>query len=255
MNQSKALVTGASRGIGKAIALELAKQKIDVIVHYGKNSQAANEVANQIKDLGQQAWVYQADLVDIEQTQKFYSKVKDEHDYLDYYILNAASTAFKPLLDLSLENIDKTFNLVIKSFLIGLKCLHPLLKGRDSQVLTISGIDTVKFCPGHGLLAAAKSSLETLSKYLSVELAADKIHIKCVNPGLVATDSTRFYLGEAFDQIFESSQKCAPHGGFVEPSQLAKIILLLLKPEANWLATKTIHMDGGLGFMLPQFLK
>lgn len=249
----KAFVTGASRGIGRAIAVALAKTGHDVLLHYHKNETAAQDSAQQIKSLGRRTWLYRADLCDTTQTQKMLDQIVEEHKTLDVYVANAASTAFKPLIDVNHGNIEKTFTLVVMGFINTVQKLRPLLKNRDSQILTLSGIDTLQYCPGHGLLAAAKSALETLTRYFSVELSADKIHMKCLNPGLVATDSTRFYLGSAFEDICAKANATAPHGGFAEPEQIAKLALWLLAPESNGIAGKMIVADGGLSFMLPGF--
>jgi enoyl-[acyl-carrier protein] reductase III len=249
----KAFITGSGRGIGRSIALALAQRGCDIIVHYRRDRAAAEEVINRVKDMGRQSWLYQADLCDITQTEKMLTQIVAEHKTLDVYVANAASTAFKNLVDLTPENIDKTFHLVVSGFILAVQKLRPALSGRDAQILTISGIDTVKYCPGHGLLAAAKSSLETLTKYLAVELASDKIHTKCFNPGLVASDSTRFYMGEAFDDVCKSANQIAPHDGFASTDQIAAIALQLLQPAMNWMTGNTFHADGGLGFMLPVF--
>lgn len=248
-----AFITGSSRGIGRAMALALAEHGCHILLHYRKNEEEARRTLEEVKGKGVKSWLYRADLCDTEQTKSMLNEITKEHDSLDFYIANAASTSFKSLLDLNLNNVDLTFSLVIKNFIQCVQKLRPLLKGRDSQILTISGIDTVKYCPGHGLLAAAKSALETLTKYLSVELASDQIHTKCLNPGLVTTDSTRFYMGDAFEKICEGTNKLAPHGGFSTPEDLAQLALIFLRPETNWIATKTIHADGGLSFILPGF--
>jgi len=247
----KAFITGSSRGLGRETALALAKQGCDLLLHYRKDQEAAQKTLEEVKQLGVQGWLYQGDLCDLEQTQNFLKTLKEEHDSLDFYIANAASTSFKAISDLNPGNVSKTFNLVVQSFIATVQELIPLLRGRSSHIMAISGIDTVQYCPGHGLLAAAKSSLETLCKYLSVELAGEKIHVKAFNPGLIATDSTRFYMGEAFDAICKQANQVAPWGGFKEPQEVADVILYLLQPESHWMATQTLHADGGLSFMLP----
>lgn len=249
----KAFVTGSSRGIGRAIALELAAVGYDILLHYNKNEKAAQDVSEKIQSLGRNIWLYQADLCDTKQTQSMLNQISAEHTTLDVYVANAASTAFKSLVDVNDGNIEKTFTLVISSFINTVQKLRPLLKNRDSQILTLSGIDTLQYCPGHGLLAAAKSALETLTRYFSVELSADKIHMKCLNPGLVATDSTKFYLGSSFNDICSKANAIAPHGGFADPEKIAKLALWLLAPESNWMAGKMVVADGGLSFMLPTF--
>lgn len=249
--QKQAFITGGSRGIGRAIALALAARGCDILLHFRKNREEADKTRADLEALGVKVWLYQADLCEEAETQKMFQKILSEHKHLDFFVANAASTAFKGLMDLTSTNIDKTFALVVKHFLVGVQKLKPLLAGHDGRIVTISGIDTVKYCPGHGLLAAAKSALETLSKYLSVELAGEKIHVKCLNPGLVATDSTRFYLGDNFDAICTSANQIAPQGGFALPEKIAEMVLFLLSPESDWMAAQTVYADGGLSFMLP----
>lgn len=248
-----ALVTGASRGIGREIAVSLAERGVNIILHYNKNHAAAEDTAAKIKSLGVAVMPVSADLCDTEQTTKMLEEIYARHKSLDFFIANAASTAFKPLAEISEAHVLKTFTLVITSFLLCVRTLLPIMKNRDARILTVSGIDTRRFCPGHGLLAAAKSALETLSKYLAVELAPEGIKVKCLNPGLVASDSTRFYLGAAFNDMMAKANAIAPSGGCAEPETVAKIALWLLTPPSDWIAAQTVVADGGLGFLLPGF--
>lgn len=247
-----ALITGSGRGIGRAIALELAGKGCDILLHYRKDREAVDSAKAEIEKRGRRAWIYQADLCETGETLKMLELISSEHRALDFYVANAASTAFKTLTELSEANVLKTMNLVVVSFLLSVQKLKPLMKGRG-RILTISGIDTRRFCPGHGLLAAAKSALETLTKYLAVELSADGIRARCLNPGLVASDSTRYYLGSAFDDICRKADQTAPVRGFAEPEEVAKLARFLLSPEADFIAAHTVDADGGIGFMLPAF--
>lgn len=248
-----AFVTGSGRGIGRAIALELARAGCDIMLHYRKDRAAAESAKMEIERLGRRAWIYQADLCEPGETAAMLDLIASEHRSLDFYVANAASTAFKPLVELSAANVAKTMNLVVTSFLLCVQKLKPLMAGRNGRLLTISGIDTRRFCPGHGLLAAAKSALETLTKYLAVELSADGIRARCLNPGLVASDSTRYYLGGAFDDVCRKANQIAPVRGFAEPEEIAKLARFLLSPEADFIAAHTVDADGGIGFMLPAF--
>lgn len=251
----KAFITGSSRGIGRAIAVELARSGCDIIIHYNKNEAAAAATEKEIQSLGVKTFLYQANFCEVAQTEALLAKISAEHATLDIFVANAASTSFKALTDLSVSNIAKTFDLVVTSFIMCVQKLSPLMKGRDAQILTISGIDTTNFCPGHGLLAAAKSALETLTKYFAVELAGEKIHAKCLNPGLVSSDSTKFYLGAAYDDICRSASQAAPYKGFATPEEVAKLAILLMRPESDWVTAQTVYANGGLSFMLPGFAK
>src|SRR5206468_1429832 len=104
------------------------------------------------------------------------------------------ATAFKDLLEIQAHHIDKTFNITVKSFILGMKRAVALMP-RGGAVVTVSGMDTLKAVPRHGLLGAAKAALETLTGYYAHELASKKIRVNGVNPGFLATDSTRKYLG------------------------------------------------------------
>jgi len=250
-NSPKAFITGSSRGIGRAIALELAHRGHDILLHYRKNLTEAKQTQKAIEALGRKTWLYQADLCEISQTRTLLETITLEHNELDIFVANAASTAFKPLMQITSDNVGKTFALVIQSFLLCLQGLQPLLKSKKGRVLTISGIDTVQYCPQHALLAAAKSALETLTHYACVELASDGIKAKCLNPGLVASDSTKFYLGSAFDSVCASANTIAPQGGFKTPEDVAKLAAFLLSPDSDWVAAKTVYADGGLSFLMP----
>ena len=164
----KALITGASRGIGRAIAIKLAQEGADILLHYRKNSEAAVATKQEIERLGRKAWLYAADLASAIDAEKMLLAVKKDHLSLDIFVANAASTAFKPLTQLDGHHIEKTLRLVITSFILTVKSLAPLLQNRNASIVTISGIDTVKIFPGHGLLACAKGALEILTKYFAL---------------------------------------------------------------------------------------
>lgn len=246
----KALITGASRGIGRAIALQLAREGADIILHYRKNSGAAMATKQEIEKEGRKVWLAPADLSSSDELEKMTLMIKKNHPTLDILVANAAATSFKPLTQLEGHHIDKTLNLVVKSFILLVKSLAPLMQNRNARIVTISGIDTVKIFPGHGLLAAAKGALEILTKYFAAELGPLSIRVNSVNPGLVDTDSTRFYLGEAFDTIARSANAAAPGKGVGSPEDVANIVAFLCSDESNWITGQTIYADGGISGIL-----
>ncbi len=247
----KAFITGSSRGIGQSIALDLAQNGADILLHYRKEKDQALQAAEQIKKMGRKVWIYQADLAEPDSLSAMLEHIRQEHESLDIYIANAASTSFKPLNNLEWHHIQKTLNLVIGSFIMTTKGLTPLLQNRNAHIVTISGIDTVKTFPGHGLLACAKSALETLTKYFAAELAPLKIYVNSINPGFVSTDSTRFYLGDNFDRVTKALDRMAPVKGVGTPADVAKIVSFLCSDESNWLTGQTLYADGGLAAVIP----
>lgn len=247
----KAFITGSSRGIGRAIALELAKQGADILLHYRRDEEAANNTQKEIEKLGRKVWKYSADVSIPAERDGLIEQIKKDHSSLDIYIANAASTAFKPLSDLEDRHIDKTLTLVVNGFIMTTKGLTPLLQNKDAHIVAISGIDTYKTFPGHGLLAAAKGALEVLVKYFATELAPLKIHVNAINPGIVDTDSMKFYLGENYKSILESIDNIAPNKGVGSCEDVAKIVAFLCSDESNWMTGQTIYAEGGISAILP----
>ncbi|HEX5035459.1 MAG TPA: SDR family NAD(P)-dependent oxidoreductase, partial [bacterium] len=184
-----ALITGASRGIGRALALKLASLGCNILIHYRRNAAEVGSLEKELREKhGVKAWKYAADLSDLEQVHRFLDQIKAEHRQVDIFVANAAATAFKPLADIREHHVAKTMNITVTTFILTMNALKPLMPP-GSKVVTVSGIDTKKYCANHGLLAAAKAALETLTRYYAIENASEKIFVHGVNPGLVDTDS------------------------------------------------------------------
>ncbi len=247
-----ALITGASRGIGKAIALKLASLGSNIILHYRKNEEEALATEKEILKFGVQVFKYAADLSDIVQVKTFLSQVKEKHSALHIYVANAAATAFKPLLEIREHHILKTFNITLTAFILAVAELKPLMSP-GAKVITISGIDTKKYCVNHGLLAAAKSALETLTRYYAMEFTFDKIFVHGVNPGIVETDSMKIYFGEAYEEAKKGIESIVPQGRLMSPEDVAEIVAFLCSSAADSMSGETLYADGGLGFHMPVF--
>lgn len=247
----KAFITGSSRGIGKAIALDLASKGADILLHYRRDEAAATETANEVKKLGRKVWIYQGDMSIAAEREALLDKLIEDHTTLDIYIANAASTAFKPLSDLEDKHIDRTLQLVVNGFIMTVKKLQKIMSHRSAHIVAISGIDTYKTFPGHGLLAAAKGALEVLVKYFATELAPLDIHVNAINPGLVATDSLLFYMGDSFNHLANAANQLAPTGkGMGKVEDVAKIVSFLCSDDSNWMAGQTIYAEGGISAMI-----
>ncbi|HKY63603.1 MAG TPA: SDR family oxidoreductase [bacterium] len=248
----KALITGASRGIGRSVALKLASQGANILIHYRKNLEEAAALEAELQKIGVQTWKYAADLSDLEQVHRFLDQVQAEHRRIDIFVANAAATAFKPLADIREHHVAKTMNITVTAFILTMNALKPLMPA-GSKVVTVSGIDTKKYCANHGLLAAAKSALETLTRYYAIENASEKIFVHGVNPGLVDTDSLKIYFGAAYEENKAALAKLNPMGRLMPTGDVAEIIAFLCSPAANWLNGETLYADGGTGFLMPVY--
>ncbi len=245
-----ALVTGSSRGIGRATATLLAKSGADVIVHYRRDGDAARAVAAEVERHGRHAHLLCADLGSAEAVAAMMDAVARDVGHLDLLVANAAATAFKPITELKAHNVSRTLETVVHSFVALVQHAVPLMRGRGASIVTVSGFDTVRVIEGHGMLAAAKSALETMTRYLGVELAAEDIAVNGVMPGMVDTDSARTWAertgGGDLGQDPANWARRTPRGRVAMPVEIARIVAFLCSDDARWLVGQTIVADGGL---------
>jgi enoyl-[acyl-carrier protein] reductase III len=246
-----ALVTGSSRGIGRAIALRLAHEGADVVVNYRRQTVAAAATAGAITGLGRRALVIQADIGEPAAVQQMFTRVRDTFGALDIFVANAAATAFKPLMKLHPHHFEKTFAITVKSFVLAAQLAAELMHGRAGKMVTVSGIDARRYVPLHGALAAAKGALEVLTTYLACELASQGITVNGVNPGLVNTDSAHVFGEEVYRLLEKNVLTYTPMKRVGTPDDIAKVVAFLCSDDAAWICGQTLMVDGGLSLTSP----
>jgi enoyl-[acyl-carrier protein] reductase III len=243
-----ALITGSSRGIGRAIALRLASEGASIVVNYRRNAEQAEAVVAEVARLGAHALAVQADMSDANAIRIMFQRVKEQFGYLDILVANAAATAFRPLLRQGEHNITRTFDLTVKGFLIAVQEAAPLMAGRKGKIVTISGIDSLRALSGHGLLGAAKAALENLTMYLAHELGPQGIAVNGINPGLIETDSSKMYSGgeEGYAQYVRDVLPQTPAGRIGRPEDVGAVTAFLCSEDADFIRGQTLLVDGGL---------
>jgi len=247
-----AFVTGGSRGIGRAIALRLARDGFDVAIGYRRDGEAARRVADEVNAIGRRAVLVAADLGDADALSTALDGLLEDMERIDVFVANAAATAFRPLLDVKPHHVDKTFAITVQAFLQIVQRLAPGM-GEGGRIVAISGMDTHRFVAGHGVLAAAKAALETLTKYLAVELGPRGITANAVNPGYVDTDSVALYFGDDASRraFMEELEGSTPLRGLGTPDEVASCVSWMCSPEAAWLQGQVIYLDGGIFLHAP----
>ena len=256
MSTKVAVVTGGIKGTGKEIVKQFVARGVHVVTNYRKDAATAEEFKKEMESFAGArravpVHVIQADMGEENQVNKLFDFVKTKYGVLDYFVANAAATAFKPLLDIKPHHIEKTFAITITGFVIGCQHSAKLMKDRKGKIVAISGYDTHTCLPRHGVLGAAKSALETLVKYFAVELAPLGINVNAINPGFLATTSTKIYMGEMYEEIKKINEAMTPRGRVTEGKEIADVVMFLCSDQADWICGQTIRADGGLSHIQP----
>jgi len=245
-------VTGGARGIGRAIALRLARDGADVGILHRRNATAAAEVEAEVRALGRRCVTLQADLGVAEEVDAALARLAEATPRVDVFVANAAATAFKPLLEVRPHHVEKTYAITIGAFLQIVQRLAPAMPA-GGRIVAISGMDTHRYVAGHGVLASAKAALEALTRYLAVELGPRGITVNAVNPGYVATDSVDLYLGDEPSRraFYEEIEGATPLRALGEPEEVAALVAFLCSPEAAWMQGQVLYLDGGIFLHAP----
>jgi enoyl-[acyl-carrier protein] reductase III len=238
-----ALITGSSRGIGRAVARRLATEGAEVVIHYRANRAAAEETANEVRQLGRDPLLIAADIRDPRQIKDLFSRIEDKHSALDILVSNAALGALKRALDLSWSKWDMTMEICARAFLLCAQEAVPLMKANGGRMIAISSLGSRKYVPNYTAIGAAKAALEAVTRYLAVELAQYRILVNAVCGGLIETPTLAHFPEHA--QMMDDARTRCPLGRVGQPVDLANVVALLCSDDAGWICGQTIVADGG----------
>ena len=241
-----ALVTGASRGIGKACALRLAEAGADTILNYVTSQTAATEVAEKIQAMGRRAAVVKADVGEQEDVAAMMEFVAANFGQLDILVSNAATGGFRPLLATSVRNFEAAMKTNVLALIHLLQSAVRLLEratGR-AKVIALSSHGSHLALPMYGLIGSSKAALESLVRHFALELGGRGINVNVVQAGLVETDSTRRLPNS--EAIFASRQARSLTGERqLTPEDVADAVLYLASPLSDMIQGQTVIVDGG----------
>lgn len=239
------IVTGGSRGMGQRLAVKLGAEGANVVVNFRRDTDAARSAVEAIEEAGGSALAVQADIAETDQVESLVAQSVERYGGVDVVVANAAASAFKPLSQIRAHHIEKTMRLSVQGLLDLVRFATPHMTS-GGRVLAVSGWDSFRMLPGHGLLGAAKASMETIVRYLAIELAAERITTVGVCPGPIDTDSFRFYAGEDWDAYASQWLAMTPSGAYPTPDEVAEVMLYLCSPRSRAINGQTIVVDGGL---------
>lgn len=249
-----ALVTGSGRGIGRAIALHFAQHGADVIINYFRNREPAEETAREIEKLGHRALVIKADVGDLDDLNRMFDEVQKEFGGLDIFIHNAASGYNRPVMEQKPKGWDWTMNINARALLFAAQRAVPLMEKRGGgKIVSISSAGSVRVLPDYVVVGASKAALESLTRYLGVELISKGINVNAVSPGVVETEALEHFASmESKENILQKFIEQVPAGKLVSLEDVASVVAFLCSPSAAMIVGQTIVVDGGYTLPIPK---
>lgn len=252
-----ALITGASRGIGRGIAFKLAEKKIKLGVHYYRNKAAAEQTLEGIRQRGSDGFLVQADVRNMDEVTRMFEHAKREFGSLDIFVSNARPEAgefFQPPLDITLPQWDAAADSQGKAFLVAAKLASAILRdeGRIIAITYAQGSRTGGLLPWVAM-GSAKAALESLVRYFAVALAKRKITVNAISPGWTE-DSVLNTLPDQVQSLIRNWHigGWTPMRRLGTPEDIGNVVALFCSPEAGWITGQTIYADGGASLMNPE---
>jgi enoyl-[acyl-carrier protein] reductase III len=237
-----ALVTGAARGIGRAVALKLAREGCDVAANYYNSADAAEALCAEIRTLGRRAVAVPGSVGIPDSVDEIFAAFSKEFDRLDILVSNAASGVLKPAVEMTLkhwrwcmETNALALNLLVQR---GLPLMPP-----GARIVALSSLGAQRAMPGYGFIGASKAALESLARALAQELGPRGIRVNIVSAGVVDTDALAYFPNR--EELLANFARRSPAGPVLTPNDVAGAVYLLCLPEAAMINGHTLVVDGG----------
>lgn len=243
-----ALVTGSSRGIGKAIALALGSLGADVAVNYVTRENDAQAVVDDLTKMGRRAFALRANVSKLDELNGLFDKVGAEFGGLDIYINNAIDVAsFGPVHRLRPDPWRHTIDSHVTTFLVGSQRAAKLMKDRTGVILALSSLGSRSYVPGYAPVGVGKAAIEALTRYLAMEYGPNGIRVNTVSGGPIDTDSLRAF--NTYEQMKDASIRLSPARRMGQPEDVADVVGFLCTDGARWITGQTLVVDGGFSLL------
>lgn len=243
LNNKVALVTGASRGIGREIAITLAEAGAFVIVNYCGSKEKADEVVDTIKANGGDAVAMQCNVADFASTEEMINSILSEYGKVDILVNNAGITKDNLMIKMSVDDFDDVLSTNLNGTFHTIKLLYRnFMKLRAGKIINISSVSGVMGNAGQANYSASKAGVIGLTKAVARELAGRNICVNAIAPGFVETDMT----GKMPEAMLEKAKEMIPLGKLGQTKDIANLALFLASDEANYITGQIINVDGGM---------
>ena len=238
-----AIITGGSRGIGKACAIYLAKQGADIVFNYSNNSSMAEETADEIKNLGVKVQAVKADVKSSQDIDYLFNQALENLNSIDILVNNAGITRDTLLIRMKEEDWDTVLDINLKGVYLTCKAAAKhMMKKRQGRIINISSVVGITGNPGQANYAASKAGIIGFSKSIAKELAPRGILVNVVAPGFIDTDMTSVLGEKVKDNILSQ----IPLGRYGSPEDVAKLVTFLASDDNQYITGQVINIDGGM---------
>lgn len=238
-----AVITGASRGIGKCIATKFAKEGANVVINYRNNEEEALKVKQELEDLGSQVLVVKADVSELEQAENLIKEAKKEFERVDILVNNAGITKDNLIIRMKEEDFDSVIKTNLKGAFNCLKAVTPImLKQKYGKIVNMASVVGVVGNPGQVNYCASKAGLIGMTKSLAKEIGSRNITVNAIAPGFIDTDMTKILSDDQKKKILSQ----IPLNKFGNVEDIANVALFLGSENSNYITGQVIHVDGGM---------
>lgn len=237
-----ALITGGSRGIGKAIGIRLAENGVNLAINYVRHKRDAEKTASEVEKHGCRCLPIKANVAKEQDVKEMLELISTEFGSLDILVSNAASGVLKPALELTHRHWNWAMDINARALLTLVQHSLPLM-GRGSKIMAVSSLGSVRAIENYTTVGASKAALESLVRHLAVELGAQGINVNTISAGAVDTDALKKFPNRT--EILDTALERTPIGRLTTPEDVADVALLLCSEMASMIQGQVITVDGG----------
>jgi len=243
----RALVTGSSRGIGRAIALSLADFKVDVAINYLRNRPRAEETVEEIRSRGVRSLLVKGNVANPEHVERIFSTIQDEWGGLDIVVSNAASGVLKSARELTIHHFDWSMHINAAALLPITQNFLRMNSESEKVLVAVSSLGAIRAIPNYTAVGASKAALESMVRHLAAELAPDGMRINAVSAGTVDTDALLHFPNR--EELLEGARERTPAGRLISPQDVANTVVYLCTEYASMIHGQVIVVDGGYSIL------
>ncbi|MFD2617152.1 enoyl-[acyl-carrier-protein] reductase FabL [Terrilactibacillus laevilacticus] len=249
MSQKVALITGGTRGIGKAIAEKFAQDGYQLVLNYMRKRTAAEETKVYFEEkYNIKVHTVKANIGEVAQIKELFQSIKETFGRLDVFVSNAASGVQRKVMDIEESHWDWTQNINAKAYLFAAQEAAKLMEiNGGGKIVALSSLGSIRALPNYVVVGVSKAAVEAITRYLAVELAPKGIVVNAVSGGAVDTDALKHFPNR--EELLEKAASRNPAGRIVQPEDLANAVYFLCTESASMICGQTIIVDGGLSLL------